>query len=679
MGKINVLGFDVANLIAAGEVVDRPASVVKELLENAIDAGGKNITVEIQRGGTAFIRVSDNGCGMSPEDLPLAILRHATSKISQAEDLESIGTLGFRGEALAATAAVSRLRILSKTADAPFGALLEAEGGENVTVSETGCAVGTTIIVEDLFFNVPARRKFLKKDATETSAVSSVIEKIALSVPDVALKYIVDGEIRYMTAGDGKLEGVIYALYGKEVAKRILPVDRTDNGIRVSGYISEADFVRSNRNMENFFINGRFVKSRTAMAAVEQAYVSKMQADKFPFCVLNIELNPAAVDVNVHPSKLEVKFSNERLIFDAVYYTVLGALEKSINRPELSFTGKTQPTIEPQSVNKKNDFFVTSKESARQILSAFVPMDGKKFSPAKEQLSLPQKETPVPSVRQAAAAPCSEMSAPAKQSPLTEMQKTAETGETPSRENTHASVNPTVSFKLQAQEPAVDKETAKTPVEAKCTAVPEAEAGEKKIPPYLILGEAYNCYVLLQLEDRLLVVDKHAAHERILYDRLCRNMRESEKHAQILMFPMEVTLTEGEMQLVEEYRDPIRALGFGYRIADGKFLLTEIPDMLSREQAEDMLVTIAGRLLEGSGNFESAGVEFFEKTLWQAACKAAIKGGRIYGEEHIKWICDQILQAPDKGGSVIKTCPHGRPVAFEIKKSSIERQFARIQ
>jgi len=677
MGKINVLGFDVANLIAAGEVVDRPASVVKELLENAIDAGGKNITVEIQRGGTAFIRVSDNGCGISAEDLPLAILRHATSKISQAEDLESIGTLGFRGEALAATAAVSRLRILSKTADAPFGALLEAEGGENVTVSETGCADGTTIIVEDLFFNVPARRKFLKKDATETAAVSSVVEKIALSVPDVALKYIVDGEIRYMTAGDGKLEGVIYALYGRDVAKRILAVDRTDNGIRVSGYISEADFVRSNRNMENFFINGRFVKSRTAMAAVEQAYVSKMQADKFPFCVLNIELNPAAVDVNVHPSKLEVKFSNERLIFDAVYYTVLGALEKSVNRPELSFSGKTQPTVEAQIPPKKNDFFVTSKESARQILSAFVPMDGKKKSPLKDQMSLASSASETPAVRQAA--PSISREAPVR--------PTAQTAPTPLQAmpkaesisvKTTLKAEPAEAKKSLAEDRETPKETNAAAPESKVEIV-DPESVAEKIPPYLILGEAYNCYVLLQLEDRLLVVDKHAAHERILFDRLSQNMRAREKHAQILMFPLEITLTEAELQAVGEYADSIRALGFGYRVDNGKFLLTEIPEMLSREQAEDMLVTMAGRLLEGSGNFESAGVEFFERTLWQAACKAAIKGGRIYGEEHIKWICDRILQAPDKGGSVIKTCPHGRPVAFEIKKSSIERQFARIQ
>ena len=288
MGKINVLSFDVANLIAAGEVGDRPASVVKELMENALDAGATSITVEIQNGGVSFIRVSDNGCGMEAEDLPVAVLRHATSKIREANDLDGIATLGFRGEALAAISAVSRVRIFSKVADAEFGALLSCDGGSVVSVTETGCAPGTTVIVEELFFNVPARRKFLKKNSTETVAVTGVVEKLALSKPEVSIRYITDGDVKFMTAGDGELRNTVYALYGRDTADRMLSVDRTDGGIRVWGYISDADSVRSNRNMENFFINGRYVKSRTAAAALEQAYVSRLPAEKFPFCVLNI-------------------------------------------------------------------------------------------------------------------------------------------------------------------------------------------------------------------------------------------------------------------------------------------------------------------------------------------------------------------------------------------------------
>ncbi len=663
MGKINVLGFDIANLIAAGEVVDRPASVVKELLENAIDAGSRAITVEIQRGGASFIRVSDNGCGIAYDDLPLAILRHATSKISKAEDLDSIETLGFRGEALAATAAVSKLRILSKTKDSAFGSLLETSGGEDVTVSETGCADGTTVIVEDLFFNVPARRKFLKKDATETAAVTGIVEKAALSVPDIAIKYIADGEVRFMTSGDGRLDGVIYALYGREVAKRVLYVDRSDGGIRVSGYVSEPDFVRSNRNMENFFINGRFVKSRTAMAAVEQAYVSKMQSDKFPFCVINIELNPAAVDVNVHPSKLEVKFSNERVIFDAVYYTVLGALEASANRPELSFTGQTTPNVRPElpptgakkpaakqpsapSKPAPGSAFLTG-EDARRVLNAFVPVEGRGDYSTRKKDQIPLDTAPAPAARTAPAVP-------AAQKPISQ------------------------TVTASATSPVKPPETPKPQAATDAPVTPESTP-QASVPPYIILGEAYNCYVILQLEDRLLIVDKHAAHERILFDQLCAAMRQREKRAQILMFPIEISLTAAECDAVREYDAQLRSMGFGFRVENGKCLLSEIPEELGREQAEDVLVTMAGRLADGAGSVESAGAEFFETTLWQAACKAAIKGGRQYGEAHIRWICDRILQAPDKGGSVIKTCPHGRPVAFEIKKSSLERQFARLQ
>ena len=328
MGKINVLGFDVANLIAAGEVVDRPSAAVKELLENAIDSGATSITVEIKNGGTSFIRITDNGCGMDFDDLPVAILRHATSKIKNASDLDAVFTLGFRGEALAAISSVSKIRIMSKQKTDDLGGLLECHGGKVISHIKTGCANGTTVIVEDLFYNVPARKKFLKKDVTEAIAVTSVVEKIAMSEPGIAFRYIIDGNIKYITSGDGSLQNVIYAILGRDVAKKLIKVSREDGGVSVEGLISSPDFVRSNRNFENFYINSRFVKSKTASAAIEQAYQSYIPSDKFPFCVLNIKIDPATVDVNVHPSKLEVKFSNEKIIFDAVYYAVKTVLNK---------------------------------------------------------------------------------------------------------------------------------------------------------------------------------------------------------------------------------------------------------------------------------------------------------------------------------------------------------------
>ena len=322
MGKINVLDFEIANLIAAGEVVERPSSVMKELIENAIDSGADKIVAEIKRGGVALIRVSDNGCGMEREDLPVALKRHATSKISSREDLESIGTLGFRGEALAAISSVSSVTIITKTKNAECASMLTSEGGKIIDVCEVGAADGTTVVVENLFYNVPARRKFLKKDSTEAMNVTALIEKVALSRPDISIQYSIDGEERFKTPGDSNILNTIYAIYGKEFSSKLIKAEGTANGIRVHGYIGRSDNVRKNRNLQNIFINGRYVKSLTAMAALEKAYTSYIAPEAFPVCVLFLEINPRDVDVNVHPAKLEVKFANEQPVFETVYYTV---------------------------------------------------------------------------------------------------------------------------------------------------------------------------------------------------------------------------------------------------------------------------------------------------------------------------------------------------------------------
>ncbi len=670
MAKINVLGFDIANLIAAGEVVDRPSSVVKELCENAIDAGAKNVTVEIRHGGTTYIRVSDNGCGMDAEDLTLAVLRHATSKISKAEDLAYIGTLGFRGEALAAIAAVCRLKIVSRTEESPMGAEMECEGGTIIDVMETGCAKGTTVVARELFYNVPARRKFLKKDATETAAVSAVMEKIALSEPSVSIKYITDGEVRFVTGGDGNLRNVIYSIYGKDVAKRLVEVDREDgNGIRVWGFVSEPDLLRSNRNSENFFINGRFVKSKTAMASLEQAYATRIPKEKFPFAVLNIELNPGAVDVNVHPSKLEVKFANERIIFEAIYYAVLSALESEGKRPQLTvfpadklkapdITEKREPeakSVPKAEELKQNNFFVQGEE-ARKVLSAFVPVDNKPSErPAKTQIKIEEE------IRRAAP-----RKTPITEDPVPRIQ-TAPPTVPESEKTTPAPEN-------------LGTKTAQMPVSAGETAA-EREEPKEEIPDYIIAGEVFNCYVIVQLEDRILMIDKHAAHERILFDEMCRKMKSKAKHSQILMLPLNITLSEAELVALEDFDAQIKSLGFVYRVEKDKkrVSVSEIPDELARDAAADMISELASQLSDGTGSVEAAEAKFFEAKLYQASCKAAIKGGRVYSKEHLKWICDRLLKKPGDDGAVIKTCPHGRPVAFEIKKTSIERQFNRLQ
>ena len=627
MGKINVLGFDVANLIAAGEVVDRPASVVKELLENSIDAGATSVTAEIQNGGVTLIRVTDNGCGMEPDDLPVAILRHATSKIKTARDLSEIGTLGFRGEALAAIASVSKMRIFSKPAANEMGTLLECEAGRVTSLSEVGCATGTTVVVEDLFYSVPARRKFLKRDATEAAAVSAVVERIALSRPDVEIKYISDGEVKFVTTGSGDLKEAVYSVFGRECANRSIRVDRTDGGVTVTGFISEPDLYKSNRNMEVFFVNGRLVKSRTVMAAVEQAYRSRIPAEKFPVCVLNVDLNLAAVDVNVHPAKLEVKFSDEKVIFDSVYYAVLSALQSETVRPELKFQGtgadipcEGSPAEAAPKPQNKDDFWIDGEE-ARRLLTAFVPADTKR--PKAEQVRI--YDSPPPEKRQTPAP--SEYGGDEKRSAIT-------------------------------------------------------DPGPIDPPEYIILGEAYNCYVIVQFEDRITFVDKHAAHERIIFDELCRNARSAEKNAQLLMTPIVLDVPAWEGETLRDFSDDVRSLGFEFTAKDEGnrtvVSVTAIPEQLDSAEARELFSTLVAKLSDTTTSIDSAYAEFFESRLFQSACKAAIKGGRRYGVEHIKWICDRLF-VKNPGGSVIRTCPHGRPVAFEIKRSSIDRQFGRLE
>lgn len=808
MGKINVLGFDVANLIAAGEVVDRPASVVKELLENAIDAGGTVVTIEIRRGGVASIRVTDNGCGMDAEDLPVSILRHATSKIKDASDLTGISTLGFRGEALAAISSVSKMKIFSKTADSKMGALLESSGGEITSFTEVGCPEGTSVIVDDLFFNVPARRKFLKKDSTEAAAVSAVVEKIALSRADVSIKYISDGEVKFMTAGHGNLSETMWALFGRDVAKRLLKVDRAENGIHLTGYISESDMFRSNRNMENFFINGRYVKSKTASAAVEQAFLSKIPHDKFPMCVINIEVNPELVDVNVHPSKLEVKFANEKLIFDAVYYATLSALDSAAKRPELSIKTGSAYTASDSITGKK-------KQTSRELMNAFVPLDAPRKK--EDQLTLTeamrdsaldvnpastQKRSENPQIvtqnykshgyneyihrsdNRASSADYAKRSPDivpsyTEELPYTEMIKlhrdafekiadseyefasrfshtennskaeqikTSDISDKRTSESSPASTpdeserypitdnggvtaknpksndtaintlnstvkdesawnhenstrtfdgtNPRIAVSsddtLHLNEPPdipLTNETFPALHSSYEYSYPD-DIKPSDIPDYFIIGEAFNCYVIVQLSDRLLMIDKHAAHERIIFDELCRKMRHALKdgraaEGQILLTPLEADMMTVEADAAAEHIDKIRALGFECEfretgISTSRAVITQIPSDLEPSEALELFTSLASRLSDVTGSVESVAEGFFESRLWQASCKAAIKGGRVYDIAHIKWICDRLLKKPGADNQVIRTCPHGRPVAFEIKKSSIDRQFARL-
>ncbi len=670
MGKINVLPFAVANLIAAGEVVDRPASVIKELMENAIDAGADRITVEIQNGGVTFMRVTDNGCGMSPEDLPVAIRRHATSKIKVAEDLDGILTLGFRGEALAAIASVSDVRIISKTADAQYGSVLEAHGGNIHSITEQGCSTGTSVIVENLFANVPARRKFLKKDVTEAMAVTANVEKVALSNPQIAFRLIVDGNLKLETAGDGNLQNTIYAVFGKEFASRLIEVNSDQDGIEVKGFIGRTDNFKANRNYQNFFINGRFVKSKTAMAALEQAYTSYMPPEKFPCCVLYISINPARVDVNVHPAKLEVKFSNEKAVFEAIYYTTRTALEGNVTRPSMQLNFGTR----------------TAKSAfAPKVSEANAPIrDGKIESLASRQLSydLENRTQPQPQARMTAeeyrnlyttnkqgsapARPASQPPVLPKEAPeVVKNENRVPTVEEPKPTPAPVPAPQKVEEKV-AEKVAPKEQTVEVPVPV---AAPQAAP---VVPFYRIIGEVFNSYVIVQVEEKMLIIDKHAAHERILFEQLKAGLAKVEVVSQMLMLPIDVMMTSGEVEALKQYNDELEKIGFSLRYARNTVSVDAIPEEVDSAAVSDMLGSMAGRILDNTGSVKLTRDIIFEKALYQAACKAAIKAGRAYADEHVKWIVDKLMTIPD-----ITFCPHGRPVALEMSHHTLDKQFDR--
>ncbi len=692
MGVINVLDPQVANLIAAGEVVDRPASVIKELLENAIDAGAHNITVEIKRGGITFIRVSDDGCGMSREDVPICIKRHATSKIRLEGDLDSIITLGFRGEALAAIGSVSTLRIMTKPHKSSMGTVLTCVGGEIREIIESGCPVGTTIIVEELFANVPARRKFLKKDASEALACAAVVEKIALSRPDISIKFITDGILKFNTSGDNKLQACIYAVLGRDFAKKLVQIHGMTGGIEVSGYVGTPENIRANRNHQNFFINGRYVKSRTAMAALEQAFNSYIPSDKFPVCVLELKIHPALVDVNVHPAKLEVKFSNEQAVFDSVYSAVRSTLESKLPRPEFSLKTKSEVTKEAR------------------IISAFVPLkDSQSDTPTEkgEQLSLSnyekltqavsdmhlynvhsdtalpksisgiplQENSTVPLPFSTASDVDSDINFQSKKAKASEREDFYASGFKPfsssqSELAAFKSAPVTVNTEITTE---ISSEKQKQPPLYSVSTIPRQSATEEpqNVPDFKYIGEAFNSYVIVELDDTLLIIDKHAAHERILFEDMKKNIT-SEKSSQILLIPITAVLSNEELDAADTYKNELSALGFDFSISGNEVTITAVPYGIASSEASSFFITVCGQLGDGTGTLNVAKNIFFEQALYQASCKAAIKAGRIYDEAHLKWICKRVIADP-----AIRFCPHGRPVAFELTKNEIEHKFKR--
>ena len=693
MGIINVLDKHTANLIAAGEVVERPASAVKEMLENCADAGASAVTVEIKDGGTSFVRITDNGCGMAREDVPKAILRHATSKIKTGSDLEAIGTLGFRGEALAAIAAVSSVRILTKRPEDEIGTLFVCRFGEVISTEDAGCPDGTTIIVENIFENTPARRKFLKKNTTEGSAVLAVCEKFALSRPNISVRFLSDGNPKLQTPGDGKMQSAVYAAIGREFASAMLPVDYEFSGVRVHGYIGKPEICRANRNMQNFFVNGRYIKSRTLMAALEEGFRGFCPIGRFPACVLFVELDLRLVDVNIHPAKLEIKFSDERKVFDTLYFAVKNALSRGISGvfaaendaetlsvPQMPQTtsDSQSPAPMPQSAARAETVSLhsqTAPPAARPVSSLITDLPANRASllqnepphapPVPEVPPIPPtpEAPPTPSVPEAPPTPSVPDAPPVPETPPENLSP-FDAPEAPAVTATdgHADGLIYTEVKPLFTEP-VRTVPEKQPVFAQSTLVQKHELAEA-----VYIGEAFDTYLLAEYAGSLYIIDKHAAHERIIYERIKHTADTGD--AQFLLEPLSVTLTPKEYDAVQNSRSYFAAIGFDFEeFGADTVLVRSAPTSIAIGDCRDVFTFLAGKLAEG--NTKSAG-EIFDRALYTAACKAAIKAGNKFTDIDNRRIVQEIF-----ANDAVLYCPHGRPVLISYTKERLEKMFGR--
>ncbi len=614
MAKINVLPKNVAELIAAGEVVERPASVIKELVENSIDAGATAITVEIQRGGVTYMRITDNGCGISRDDVKTAFLRHATSKIKTGDDLNSIGTLGFRGEALAAISSVAHIELLTCTKEEKIGTRYVISGGVEQDFFETGCPVGTTIIVRDIFYNTPARMKFLKTDVAESNAVAQVMDRMALSHPEISFKFIRDGKQTLVTTGDGKLSSAIYSVLGREYFGGLISAENAQDGVSVTGFVCKPVLCRPNRNGQFFFLNGRLVKSGTACAALEQAYKNSAMVGKFPYAVLNINVPLDTVDVNVHPAKTEVRFTDERRVFNCIYYAVKSALAEGDTRPEMTLAKKT--------VNRFQN--MTAEQFRQTVISETVK---------------PQKTEPV---------------TPKTTYTLSDTQKML-FDESPERLSMLNSVKKTETEE-KVTPPPVEKTEEKT-----------APIIEEK-PPVRYIGEAFKTYIVAEQGSDIYLIDKHAAHERILFEKI---KKDAKTERQMLMSSVSVSLQKNEYNAIIENPELLSEAGFTIEdFGIDTVLVTEVPAMLVGADIPSSVREIAESIIKTG----TASLERIDDIFHIVACRSAIKAGNLQSAEELSAIAERVLSNDD-----IMYCPHGRPVAMKLSRREIEKQFGRIQ
>ncbi len=655
MPKINLLDKSVYELIAAGEVIERPSSVIKELAENSIDAGAASITVEIKRGGISYLRVTDDGCGISYEDIPTAFMRHATSKVYTQDDLDSINTLGFRGEALASVCAVSRVELLTKQREDKLGSIYRIEAGEPTEYDRAGCADGTTIIIRDLFYNTPARLKFLKKDVTEGNYCAAVIEKLALSHPGISFRFIRDGRQTMLSSGDGEYYSAVYAVFGKQFAAGLIPVENVYQNTAVTGYVSSPLFTRANRSMQNFFVNGRSVKSPLCCAALEEAFRNTIMVGKFPSCVLCVNTDPSQVDANIHPTKTEVRFTNEKIVFDAVYFAVKNALmgydesreiklntalarAENIPQPERARTSEPMRTASAQIIEEApRTMPIPSGRDA--VIYPQEKREPPKFTLRQETPQPAQFTQPIPAAEQTYMPELVPAKKPEpKETPLSELPGFAFLSER--------------SFEKKPE-----------PVAEPAPVLHEEQPKEQ----IRVVGELFKTYIVCESTEGMILIDKHAAHERVNFERLKKGFNSS---AQLLMQPEEVYLTPEEFSGMSEYADKLAQVGIIMEFADGKARVTGLPQMLDKVPPAEIVECIAKIVSQGNTNAEG---ELFDDMLHTVACKASIRGNEDTNILELQVLAQEVFNNPD-----IRYCPHGRPVMTQISRKQIERYFGRV-
>ena len=656
MPKINLLDKSVYELIAAGEVIERPSSVIKELAENSIDAGAASITVEIKRGGISYLRVTDDGCGISHEDIPTAFMRHATSKVYTQDDLDSINTLGFRGEALASVCAVSRVELLTKQREDQLGSIYRIEAGEPTEYDRAGCADGTTIIIRDLFYNTPARLKFLKKDVTEGNYCASVIEKLALSHPGISFRFIRDGRQTMLSSGDGEYYSAVYAVFGKQFAAGLIPVENVYQNTAVTGYVSSPLFTRANRSMQNFFVNGRSVKSPLCCAALEEAFRNTIMGGKFPSCVLCVNTDPSQVDANIHPTKTEVRFTNEKIVFDAVYFAVKNALMGYDESREIKLN-----TAPARAENIPQPERARSSEPLRTA-SAQVIEEPPKTMPipsGRDAVIYPQekREPPKFTLRQETPQPA-QFTQPLPAAEQTYMPELVP-AKKPEPKETPLSDLPGFAF---LSEKSFEKKPEPVPQEPD-PVIPQERPKEQ----IRVVGELFKTYIVCESTEGMILIDKHAAHERVNFERLKKGFDSS---AQLLMQPEEVYLTPEEFNGMSEYADKLAQVGIIMEFTDGKARVTGLPQMLDKVPPAEIVECIAKIVSQGNTNAEG---ELFDDMLHTVACKASIRGNEDNDILELQVLAQEVFNNQD-----IRYCPHGRPVMTQISRKQIERYFGRV-